>query len=250
MVVTRFLERKAVIRFFGVALILAPFFNMALHIFVLKSQNHMTWKQLSLMAYLKTGNPVSYALAIASIGIGIRMLSGSTKAWQAVLYLIGAHLLLQIININNKAWQGPLAWPTFLINAGLFFYIFDQLVWKVQPTVKKTETTVQPVQSNLTVVKEKHIIHLTSYRKILFNFGSDKPWGELKTLSSEEVSVKKFTEPPPDLQNYTVQMNFAKDIIIDIKFSHFDGDIYYFKPLNMDKDNAAKLNNWLKKIAV
>jgi hypothetical protein len=246
MKVVRFLERKQVIQFFGLALILAPFINTALHILILKAQNHMTWKQINLIAYLKTGNLLSFFLALCSVAIGCIMLRGSVTAWKYVLGLIGTHLLVQVLNINNKAWSGPLAWPSFLLNASLFYFIIDQLVWKVHAPAPSRAPSVssQPIRP------ERKVIHLKSHRKILFSFGSEKPWGELKTLSSEWLAVKNFAEVPKRAETEVIQINFAKDVVVEIRFSHCEGQIYYFTPLNMDKNLTAKLNRWLRKIAV
>lgn len=250
MKVVRFLERENVIRFFGLGLMLAPFVNMWLHLLVLKIQNKMAWSQINFMVYLKSGNPVSYFLAACSVVIGIKMLGGTAKAWRYVLFLIGAHLLIQIANLNNKAWQGPLAWPSFLLNAGLLFFIVDQLVWKVKsPEVPATPQAAVP-PTPLKPISEKQVMNLKSYRKILFSFGSNKPWGELKTLSSEELSVKSFAPVPEQVEHKTVQINFAKDVVIEIEFSRKENEMYYFKPLNMQKDNVTRLNKWLRKIAV
>ena len=234
MKVVRFLEREGVIKFFGSALIAAPFINLGLHLFVLKVQNKASWEQVNVLNFLKSGNPFSYFLAFCSIVIGFKMLSGSAKTWRYVLVLIGSHLFIQIINVNNKAWHGPLAWPSFILNACLFFYILDQLVWKVKAN--------QPIQ-------EKYVINLKSYRKILFSFGSTKPWGELKTLSSQELSVRSFSQVPTSVEHKIIQINFAKDVVVDVRFERKENEMYYFKPLNMQKDDIVRLNSWLKKIA-
>ena len=238
MKVTRFLERQNVIRFFGAALLLAPFINLALHIFVLKIQSKIAWQFFDFTGVLKSTNPISYLLGACSVAIGLKMLSGSAKSWKFVLVLIGSHLAVQILNINNKAWQGPLAWPSFLLNAVLFFYIVDQLVWKVAPAVSNP------------AVPEKKVVNLKTYRKILFSFGSTQPWGELKKLSSEELQVKSFAPVPADIEHQTVQINFSRDLVIEIQFSRREGEMYYFRPLNMHKENTNQLNQWLQKIAV
>ena len=248
MKVVRFLEREIVIRFFGVALLLSPFINVGLHLLVLKTQNKMTWSQINVMAYLNSGNAVSYFLAICSFVIGIKMLGGSTKAWRYVLFLVSSHLLIQVININNRAWQGPLAWPSFILNAGLFFFIIDQLVWKIKIPVPVKNSTHANVP--LPFIKERHIINLKSHRKILFSFGSTKPWGELKTLSSDELSVKSFTQVPDSVEHKIIQINFGKDVVVDIRFDRRENEMFYFKPLNLQKADIARLNTWLKKIAV
>lgn len=253
MKVVRFLEREKVIRFFGVALITVPFLNLFLHLWVLKSQSKVLWSQVNILAFLKSGNSISYILAACSIFIGFKMLSGSTKAWRYVMVLIGAHLLIQIINVNNKAWQGPLAWPSFLFNTALLFFIIDQLVWKVNANapapvdILKKDSQAGGLASIFT---KKQVVNLKSYRKILFSFGSTKPWGELKTLSSEELCVKSFSLVPDNVEKQIIQINFAKDVIVEIKFNRRENEMYYFKPLNMQKEDVVRLNLWLKKIAV
>lgn len=241
MKVVRFLERKLVIQCFGLTLILAPFINLFLHVYFVKLNAAQSWAVFQVMPVLKQTSALSIILAACSVVIGLTMLSGAPKAWRYVLFFLGTHLALQILNINDSAWKGPLAWPSFVLNAGLFFFIFDQLVWKVRPGAV-AETVATPVAKN--------VINLKSYRKILFAFGRPQPWGEMKTLSSEFVTVKSFAAPPAHFGDRVVQIGFAKDVVVDIRFSHQEADLYYFKPLNMDKEKVTKLNKWLRKIAV
>jgi hypothetical protein len=250
MKVVRFLERETVIRFCGLSLIASPFVNVFLHLSFLKKQNHMNWSDIDFVYYLKSGNFLSYALALFSLVIGFKMLSGAAKAWKYVLFLIGAYLVIQIVNINSKAWEGPLAWPTFILNAVLFFFIFDQLVWKVKAEGAAAIVPVPIANPPLALVKEKHVINLNSYRRILFGFGSPTPWGQLKTLSSEELAVKSFATVPAGIENQVVEVKFSQDVVLEIKFSHQRGEMYYFTLLNMEKELVTRLNKWLKKIAV
>ncbi len=244
MKVVRFLERKLVIQFFGIMLIVAPFANMALHLFLIKKNSGLLWVQFQIWPLLKNTPTISLLLTLCSLIIGVKLLSGVAQAWRYVLIFLGAHIVLQVLNINDKAWKGPLAWPSFLLNTGLFFFIFDQLVWKLSDTLHAATP----------VAAAKKVVHLKSYRKILFNFGQQKAWGEMKTLSSETISVKCLSSVAAptyeSLQNSIVQINFSKDVIVDIKFDYQDNDYYYFKPLNMDTDKINKLNAWLRKIAV
>ena len=258
MKVVRFLEREKVIKLFGLGLVLAPFFNIILHLWIQKITYKVAWSQVNIIAHLKSGNPISYILAFCSIAIGIKMLGGTTRAWRYVLALIGAHLVIQVLNLNHRAWQGPLAWPSFILNIGLFYFIIEQLVWKIEinsfhamPKIKTPVKAVEKPVDNVTVLeREKQIINLRSYRKILFSFGSKEPWGELKTLSSEELAVRSFAKVPANIEGQVVQINFSKDVIVEIQFSRKENDMYYFKPLNMEKENVIRLNQWLKKIAV
>lgn len=264
MKVVRFLERKNVISSFGLALIFAPVINLILHILIIKFQSDIAWSQFQFWAYLKNTNSISLFFAVSSIVIGSTMLTGSAKAWKFVLVLLGSHLLVQVLNINDKAWKGPLAWPSFFLNAGLFFFIFDQLVWKVQAPANKVvknnfkfdgeESRPIVASSNLESLPDrrsfKEVINLKSYRKIYFSFGSPKPWGELKTLSSEYLAVRCIIEPPTGIENKVVQINFAQDVVVDIQYANRQENIIYFKPLNMNKEKVTNLNKWLNQIAV
>lgn len=264
MKVVRFLERKNVITSFGITLILAPVINLVLHVLIIKFQSNIAWSQFQFWAYLKNTNPISLFFAVGSVVIGATMLKGSTKAWKFVLVLLGSHLLVQVLNINDKAWKGPLAWPSFFLNAGLFFFIFDQLVWKVQaPANKVVKNNFKPedqdadsvvASSNIENLQERRaereVINLKSYRKIYFSFGSPKPWGELKTLSGEYLAVRCIVDPPVGIENKVVQINFAKDVVVDIQYSNRQDNIIYFKPLNMNKEKVTNLNKWLNQIAV
>lgn len=255
MKVVRFLERKLVIQCFGLALIVAPYINLFLHVYFVKKAAEQSWAVFQILPVLKQTTTISLFLAACSVSIGLTLLSGAPKAWRYVLFFLGSHLVLQILNINDRAWSGPLAWPSFILNAALFFFIFDQLVWKVKPETMAAATVSPAVpvsQPALVPVASlpKTVINLKSYRKILFAFGSPQPWGEMKTLSSEFITVKSFTAPPAHFGERVVQIGFAKDVVVDIRFSHQEADLYYFKPLNMDKEKVTKLNKWLRKIAV
>lgn len=263
MKVVRFLERKEVIKFFGLALMLSPFINFFLHSWVIKSQSQTAWSQFQFLPVLKSMNNISLFLAFCSIGIGIAMLSGKQKAWKYTLAFVGVHILIQIANVGNTAWKSPLAWPTFILNTALFFFIFDQLVWKISPAqVPQNQSTTEAFnlkQSNLvsdlstqneTDLSSKTVINLKSYRKILFSFGSDRPWGELKTLSSEFLSIKKIDLLPANIETQVVQINFSKNVVVDIQYFKQQDDLVFFKPLNMNKEKVTNLNKWLRKIAV
>lgn len=260
MKLVRFLERKGVIRFFGVSLIMAPFINMALHLIVIKMQGKIAWVQFQFWPAIQSVGWISLILAVSSVIIGAILLTGSQRAWKYVLILVGAYLGVQILNVGSQAWKGPLAWPSFILNTAIFFFMLDQLVWKVEPKsqVKAEAKPIVTVETKevlhnfeaMAPIVKKSVLNLKSYRKILFSFGSDRPWGELKTLSSEMLSVKSIAQVPKHIENKTVQINFAKDVVVDIQFEKQEGELVYFKPLNLDKDKVTSLNRWLKKIAV
>lgn len=263
-IVTKFLERKWVIQLFGLGLILAPFANILIQFFVLKSGVGLTWRNISISSYLLSGSITNYILAFGSLIIGAIMLSGSTKAWKAVLVLVGTHIVLQILNYKSKEWQGLLGWGAFAVNVSVFLFIADQLVWRIkskeelieerkaQPALPVKASAPEPVVLAPAEVARpaERILNLQSYKKILFSFDSDRPWGRLMTLTSHQLIVNCFEKAPESIENKVVQISFTKNLVIDIKFDRKESNLYYFTPLDMSPDRVTELNQWLQKIAV
>ena len=108
----KFLEKPLVIRFFGLALLIAPFFNAFMFMILQKSKNNLIYQQLSFWKVLTSGSLLNYSLAISSIVIGAMMLKGSSKAWSFVLALLGAHILLQLVHLGENIRQNWL-WGVF-----------------------------------------------------------------------------------------------------------------------------------------
>lgn len=262
-IVTKFLERKWVIQLFGLGLIVAPFVNIFIQFLVLNSKSGISWRYISISSYLLSGSITNYILAFGSITIGCIMLSGSTKAWKAVLVLVGMHLLLQILNYKSKEWQGTLGWSAFLVNLSVFLFIADQLVWRVKSKAElmaeakshASGVAVKSKPSSDFVLGEasrpvEKILHLKSYKKIFFSFGANRPWGRLMTLTSHQLIVNCFEKAPESIENKTVQIAFTKNLVVDIKFDRKESNLYYFTPLDMTPERVTELNQWLKKIAV
>jgi hypothetical protein len=257
MTVVRFLERKWVIQMFGVALIVAPFVNILIQFLVLNSKTGISWRYISISAYLLSGSITNYILSFGSLIIGGIMLSGSTKAWKAVLCLVGSHIIMQILNYKTAQFQGVIGWTAFIVNISVFLFIADQLVWRIktkEELLAEAAKIIQPVipQPKNPVIEKapERILHLTSYKKICFSFGSDRPWGRLMTMTSHQLIVNCFGEAPQGIDNKIVSINFAKNIVVDIKFDRKENNLYYFTPMNMTPERIKDFNGWLKKIAV
>jgi hypothetical protein len=263
-IVTKFLERKWVIQLFGLGLIIAPFVNIFIQFLVLNSATGMSWRYVNISSYLLSGSVTNYILALGSLIIGAIMLSGSKKAWKAVLVLVGTHIILQIINYKSKEWQGLLGWGAFAVNISVFLFIADQLVWRIKSKEELVEerkansvipvkaSSPEPVVPAPAVVARpiERILNLQSYKKILFSFDSDRPWGRLMTLTSHQLIVSCFEKAPESIENKVVQISFTKNLVIDIKFERKESNLYYFTPLDMTPERVNELNQWLKKIAV
>lgn len=153
----KILERRKVIQFFGLALVIAPFFNIALMFMMIKTQNQMAWSQLPYIKILLNGRITNYIVILASLIIGTIMLTGSKKAWKYTLVLIATHVVLQIPTIGQDIRQNWLWGPLFLINVSLLLFIGDQLVFKSREALEKekaeeikskpkAETVIEPIQ--------------------------------------------------------------------------------------------------------
>ena len=314
--ITKFLERKWVIQTFGVLLIFSPFFNVLFQLFFLKMDSKLSWSGIDLLAYLASGTFLNYILSFASLVIGFIMLTGETKAWKAVLFLLGAHIITQIVNYKTSLWSGPMAWISFTVNVSMFLYIADQLVWKIKiPEIPKanlpkfsfskekqvmnqnqilsdenSNTVVAHINQNLESINDisntmqnsiieisennskadtvnlvdkkltdsiesqmhfdNSIVHLTSYKKILFSFGDTKPWGRLVTMTSQILAVKSFREVPSMVYTAEIEVQFSKDLIIEIQFFKQEEETFYFKPIQMTSEQVKKLNKWFQIISV
>lgn len=240
MKVVNFLERQWVVKFFGYALIIVPFLNILVHLIYLKSAQNLTWGQISVIQYLKSGSFTSYFLSGCSCLIGMTMLGGSTKAWKFVLILIAAHMGVQVMNYKSHVWQGPMAWATFIFNLSLFLFIADQLVWKYNSKILSAANAPKNIK----------IVQLKSYKKILFSFGSLKPWGRLVTLDQNKLIVNRIANPPQFIHEKTIKITFSQTLTLDIVFDREESNLIYFKPLDMTSDKVKNLNQWLRQIAV
>lgn len=128
-------ERKWVIQLFGLALILAPFFNTANSVLELpniekKYLIFYCWQ------FFKSAPFPQQALQTASLVIGVLMLRGSVSAWKYALGLLGGYIVLQFTQLNANLHDNT-SWIYLGINIVFFFFIADQIVLK--PRVAKPE---------------------------------------------------------------------------------------------------------------
>jgi hypothetical protein len=247
--VVNFLERQSVIRFFGYALLVVPFLNIFFHLVYLKNSQNLSWHQINISQYLKSGTFANYFLSVCSCLIGMTMLSGSKQAWKFVLILLAAHMGIQVMNYKSHIWQGPLAWVTFTFNLSVFLFISDQLVWKSKSTSNQ-KSYLKSENRNKSNRLHEDIIHLKSYKKILFSFGSLKPWGRLITLDQNQLIVSQIDQLPASVQGKIIEITFSPILKLDIQYDYQESDRIYFRPLNMTGDKIKNLNQWLRDIAV
>ncbi len=250
----KILEKKIVIQLFGLGLILAPFVNTGLIIYTKMQQSQVTWAQISVVNTLKNSTWDTYVLSLLSIIIGIIMLRGSTKAWRAVLFLIGFHTAVQILNYKTASAGNILWWPFFLVNSTLFIFIADQLVWKIPEPVKKpAPSTVSAAIPTPTPVPKK-IIHLKTNKKIFLRHAHEKPWAEIKNMNStgfEALNLQSLTDQKAiEIAQRPVVLKLSNGLILRAELKRQHNKIYYFEFCNQSEQHDELINSWFKKIAI
>lgn len=242
----KFLERKGVIQSFGAALLAAPFANALMFIILQKSQKNLAVQNLSFWKVVSSGTPLHYALAICSLIIGIVMLTGSKKAWSFVLGLLGAHILIQLLHLGENIRQNWLWGVFFVINAGVFIFIADQLVFKLK--VPESPVPQKPVQQP-SVIAMKQEIKPKKLSPVAIGFRGHGAWAELVEVDNMQIQVRKFKEPPTDIQTRVVEFSFKKGVTLKAKYKNHVGPDYYFSFIQMNSSEFQELNLWIEKNA-
>lgn len=150
MFLVKVLERKEVIRFFGISLILAPFVNNLVKVALLNTVINR-WTLQVFWQVFKTSALSIQIMSVASIIIGALMLSGSQKAWRYTLFLLGCHIIDQLLDFGPAYRANKIVIVFFLINVAVFLFIADQLVWKVKA---KTPVKKGPNANPLHILRE------------------------------------------------------------------------------------------------
>jgi hypothetical protein len=246
MLAVKFLERKGVIQSFGAALLAAPFANALMFIILQKSQKNIAVQNLSFWKVVTSGTPLHYTLAICSLIIGVVMLTGSKKAWSFVLGLLGAHILIQLMHLGENIRQNWLWGVFFVINAGVFIFIADQLVFKLK--VPDSPTPQKPIQQP-SVIAINQDIKPKKLSPVAIGFRGHGAWAELVEVDNMQIQVRKFKEPPTDIQSRIVEFSFKKGVTLKAKYKNHVGPDYYFSFIQMNSSDFQELNLWIEKNA-
>lgn len=260
----QFLERKTVIRGFGLALILAPAFNAVALIYLQKQQNPLLFKQIPWYKLVTHGSPISYILAVCSVIIGFIMLRGSHKAWKYVLALLGVHIGLQLMNLGQNIRQNWLWGAFFVVNASIFVFIADQLVFKLklpqpkplEPLAKTTDSSakipepaapiVKTILPTAEIISEKPIKKLA---RVPIGFKNWGVWAELVEVNAQTIRVRRISAPPADISQRTIEFSFKKGTVLKARYTSHLGSEYFFEFINVSADQSTALNQWIDKNA-
>ena len=165
MEIVKILERKSVIRFFGIGLVLSPFFNTFLTIMTFAQvQDRWSWR---IFWFVTTNRAlVDQLLYVATFTIGILMLRGAPWVWKCLLVLLGGYILNQTMHFGPNFRANKLSAVFFLMNVAVFLFIADQLAWKVKKHFPKAETKdlTKPIPEPQAMVMQKEISPRTQLR--------------------------------------------------------------------------------------
>lgn len=242
MLLVKVLERKWVIRCFGLALAFAPFVNivlsMSLQLVVDK------WTSHQFLKVINAQTTVNNFLSLASIVIGLAMLSGSKKSWKFTMVLLGAHILVQVPRLGQDLRNSWIYGVFFLVNIGAFLFIADQLAFKQKKAMPASQPLPKP-EAPVFAKPQPRLVIKTSKRRILVSFQGGVPWAQLVGLSMSGVEMKGLTPPPAEFAHRPIELAIAKDIILKLKFSRQLDNKFFFDFTEMNEEQMNRLNNWL-----
>ncbi len=239
----RILERKGVIRLFGLALILSPIINIVFALWVRRLEIHQQYTFSIVMRLILSGSVTHHILTVASLIIGAIMLQGSSKAWKPVLILLGSHILIQIANIGHDLRENWLWGPFFLVNLSIFFFIADQIVFKLRAQKPEVPTLQKPVPEQK--INERPMAHLKT--KILIHFVDIGPWAELKSVSLDGLHVHCLQDPPAGVENRKIEITFNNGLHIKSHFKNKSDRDFFFEFTTLTPDTQLLLSDWIQK---
>lgn len=239
----QFLEKKAVIRSFGIALMLAPFINGTLVYLTQKKANPFLFERITFFQLLMTGSPISYLLALGSITLGIIMFQGSPKAWKYVMGLLGIHIIIQLMNLGQNLRQSWLWGLFFVVNASIFVFIADQLVFKLKLPEAKPQQPDPPLKTeNIIPLPQKTIKKMP---QVQIGFKDYGVWAELVEVTATTIRVRRIKTPPSNIRERQIQFSFKKGVKLNAQFSNQKGSDFYFNFIQVQPDQQNQLEQWI-----
>lgn len=259
MQVIKLLEKKEVIRLFGVGLILAPLFNSLLTLIAQPDHpGKWTWHRYFEMAM--AGTNVQHVLDVCSIVIGFLLLTGSTQAWKYMLILLGGYMLMQLANLGHNMRANPLNGLFFVANVGLFLFIADQLAFKQKPPQKTRDPrSVQSFQKNAAPAPRPvaaaavqaaakpsaPLPFRRSNAKILVHFQGVGAWAQVMSISATGIELKSQGPAPIHIESREVEMELAPGFSLRARLKSRQGARFFFEYTHLPQARVQQLNQWI-----
>jgi hypothetical protein len=234
MKIVRLLEQKSVIRFFGSALLLAPFVNTFVYIFSQKNLSE-TFSWALYERLLLAGTLTEKILSILGILLGSLMLTGSAKLWKLVLAYLGLFILFQIAHLGVNLRSSWIHGVFFLGNIGSFLFIADQLVWK-QKSASEAEQAIKTPQGSK--IKIQHFS-----KKIYISIPGLGKSGQILSLSPEKLEIK-LDQFPKELKLYTIFEFSVAQVAIKAKVEEINHQIVMLKFQGDSQEFRRAISRW------
>lgn len=245
MSVVKILERQGVIRLFGIALLISPFFNTVASM-AMRPDGPQKWSTAVFWKIITSGAPADHLLYLSSAGIGLLMLAGSPKIWKAVLFLLGAHIFRQVLQLGENIRTHWIYGLFFVVNVSIFLFIADQLVWKqkLKPAAKpKAQPRPEQGKRPLSPPSKPG---LRSPKRILIHFDGIGPWAQLMSISSKGILVRSIAQPPPQIGSREVEISVHKGLRLRTRLTQQSAQDYFFEYTRLSSNEVRLLNQWLQ----
>ena len=231
MFVVKVLERKIVIRLFGLGLLISPLFNTIAKILITTNVPNK-WSFVFAQQVIQANTTPNKILFICSMLIGALMLRGDKSAWKYTLALLGCHIVNQIINFGPNVRASWLFAVFFVVNVAIFLFIADQLVWKVGPT-KPRHKRLRPMANK-------------SEKKIMVHFEGFGPWAKLTSVSTRGLHIRGIDELPFELSHRAIEVKISDGLVLKTRLSRNMDKDYFFEYIDITPAESEKLNQWLR----
>lgn len=252
MFLTKVLEKKGVIQFFGIALIFSPILSIALKIMLYQNELPNAWALPSIWSFIANSNLQYKILHISSLAIGIQMLrKGATSSWKHALVLVGGHIIMQVLNFKMNYRASKISVVFLVVNILVFAFILDQLVWKVGVPQKKTKPTPAPAldikNSALEPGAPADIHHLlTGKKRVLIKFEGVGAWAQLVMVSNKGLQLHGIAHPPIGIEKKDVQLTLRNGLKLRARLTQRSGDEFFFEYTYMNSKDLSLLNDWIQ----
>ncbi len=244
MFLVKVLEKKSVIRTFGLALVLAPIVNTLVKMAMLADVPNR-WSFAMFWRIIVVGSVPNQILYVATIIIGILMLRGTATVWKYALMLLGGYVLLQLSDFKHVK-SSAVTWMFFITNILTFIFVADQLVWKVKAPLPKKKPNPK---KNLSAPKPAYRVIPKVRKKILFQFAGGGPWGQLMGISSQGIHVRGLTEPPSDIATREIEISLNNGLTLRTRLARRKEHDYYFDYTSLSSEGIQSLNKWLQSLS-
>jgi hypothetical protein len=230
----KLLRREVIIRYTGVLLAFSPIGNF------LSSAgfSHIPhwWYPRILLTILKSVNGGFWFLSGLTILAGLLMLKGRRSSWIFTLTIIGLIILSDLNSFLRDIQDGWLL-PSLSLafNCAFFGLIY------AQEFHQRLEKKIRDAQLNRPFALEFR-------RGIRIDFDGHGSWAEITGVTNRGLLVRPLAGlAPSQIETRTVEISFARDLILQARCMEKTGNGYFFRFTNLSPSTLGRLQRWAQK---